>query len=104
MRISPVSIIFVCIGAAAILYIFYYFIIPIFVSGFYLNSHYAKSKYEDGFFWVKLKKEDSDYWVYKIDTEGVNIRDVCWYMLYQHKRAYKMYLEGRESDNGTSNN
>ena len=101
MQPGAVSIIFVSIGAAAVLYFIYYFLIPILASGFYLNSHYAKSKYEDGFFWVKLYKDDADYWVYKIDMSGVRIRDVCWYMLAQHKRAYKMYTEGR---NDTTDN
>ena len=102
MQPSAVSIIFICIGAAAVLYFVYYFLIPIIACGYYLNHHYAKSKYEDGFFWVKLKKEDKDYWVYKIDMAGVRVRDICWYMLVQHKRAYKMYISGVEENNDTT--
>ena len=98
MRVNGISILFVCIGAAACLYFLYYFVVPIIACSFYLNSHYAKSKYEDGFFWVKLKKEDPDYWVYKIDMTGVRVRDICWYILYQHKRAYKIYVGGREDE------
>ena len=104
MQFSTVNIIFVCIGAASVLYCLYYFLIPIVVAGFYLNRHYAKSKYEDGFFWVKLKKEDKDYWVYKIDMTGVKLRNVGWYMLYQHKRAYKMYTSGLEVNDEPGNN
>ena len=100
---SAVSIFFVCIGAAAVLYFIYYFVIPIIVSGWYLNHTYAASKYEGGFFWVKLKKDDPDYWVYKIEIQGVRIRDVCWQMYAKHKEAYQMYIAGREAD-GTKDN
>lgn len=103
MRISPVSIFFICIGAAFVLYFLYYFVIPIIVSGIYLNRTYAKSKYECGFFWVKLKKEDKDYWVYKIEVTGVKPKDVCWNMYMQHKEAYKLYLAGREADERKNN-
>ena len=98
MQFGPVKIFFICLGLAAVLYFLYYFVIPIFISGFWLNRHYAKSKYEDGFFWVKLKKTDIDYWPYKIDMTGVHLKDVCWFIYDQHKRAYKIYLSGREDD------
>ena len=98
MRVSAVSIILVCLGAAAILYFIYYFVIPIIVSGWYLNHTYAASKYECGFFWVKLNKDDPDYWVYKIEMNGVKIRDACWVMYFKHKEAYQMYMAGREAD------
>ena len=103
MRISAVSIIFVCIGAASVLYFLYYFVIPIIVSGLYLNRTYERSKYEDGFFWVKLKKEDKDYWVYKIEVAGVKPRDVCWFMYLKHKEAYELYVAGREADERKNN-
>lgn len=89
-------IFFICLGAAAVLYFFYYYFVPLILSGHYLNTHYAKSKYEDGFFWVKLKKTDTDYFVYKIEVTGLKPRNVCWCMLDQHKKAYKVYLGGRD--------
>ena len=100
MQPSAVSIVLVCLGATAILYFLYYFLIPILLSGHYLNSHYAKSKYKDGFFWVKLKDTDRDYWVYKIDISGCKIRYVCWIIYWQHKKAYEMYLGGRDDRKG----
>ena len=93
------SVILICLGITILLYFLYYFVIPIIVSGFYLNRHYAKAKYESGFFWVKLKKTDKDYWVYAIDTTGVKPKDICWQIYTQHKRAYNMYLAGREDGN-----
>ena len=104
MRFSAVNIVFVCIGVTSVVYFLYFFLVPIVISGFYLNRHYAASKYEDGFFWVKLNKEDPDYWVYKIDMTGVKIHDIGWYMLYQHKRAYKIYISGLEDNSEPGNN
>ena len=98
MRISAISIISICALSTLLLYFLYYFLIPIIASGMYLNKKYAKSKYEDGIFWVKLNKEDPDYWVYKIDTTGVKIKDVCWVIYFKHKEAYDLYLKGREAD------
>lgn len=100
MRFSAVSIVFICIGAAAVLYFLYYFLIPILLSGYYLNHQYAKSKYESGFFWVKLKDTDKDYWVYGIDMMGVKIRDVCWTIYQQHKNAYQIYVNWRDDIDG----
>ena len=103
MQFGPVKIFFICLGAASVLYFLYYFFVPIFVSGYWLNHHYSKSKYEDGFFWVKLKRTDKDYFVYKIEVKGLRPRDVCWHMLDQHKKAYKLYIGGRD-DGATSKN
>ena len=98
MRIGAVTIIFICLLASVFLYLIYYFIAPIIASGWYLNHTYAVSKFENGFFWVKLKKEDKDYWVYKIDVTGVKVKDVCWQMFFKHKEAYELYLAGRNAD------
>lgn len=103
MQPDAVRIFFICVGAAAILYFIYYFVIPVFLSGYFLTHHYAKSKYENGIFWVKLKKEDKDYWVYMIDMTGVKVKDVCWQMYTKHKEAYEMYVKGRD-DYGSKDN
>ena len=96
------SVILVCVGITILLYFLYYYLVPLFVSGFYLNRHYAVTKYKDGFFWVKLKKTDKDYYVYKFDFTGLRPKDVCWFMVKRHRDAYRLYLEGRD-DNGPSN-
>lgn len=102
MRFSAISTVFILIGAAALLYFIYYFVVPIIASGYYLNTHYAASKYENGFFFVKLKKTDDDFWVYTIDTRNLKIKDVGWTMLDQHKRAYQMYIGGRDDTDETN--
>lgn len=92
------TVILICAGLGILLYFLYYFIIPIIVSGYYLNHHYVASKYKDGFFWVKLKKTDTDYYVYGFDFKGLRAKDVCWFMVDKHKEAYKLYLAGRDDN------
>lgn len=93
-------IFFIIVGAWAVLFVIYYFIVPVLLLASFLNKHYAGFKVEDSSSYIygaKFKKsEPMVFYQLEHPPKEVKTKNYGYYMLDRHKEAYNKLLAIRE--------